>query len=122
MITIKKTKLTTSPGYTYYMYKNGEQIGVASVKYKTEKHKLSYDYGKRTYETDIPEKSVLLPYIDIQEEYRGKGYGSQLTKQIEEDARKYGMKHLYPTVVSNPKYFSKHKYSHVKHNIFKKEL
>jgi len=58
-----------------------------------------YEDRKTMSHGTIPRKSLVIGWVRIDDEYRGKGFGSKLIAYVEEEGRKKGMKHSYAVSV-----------------------
>ena len=71
----------------------------------------------------IPPKTAIYGATEIDKPYRNKGYGSEMLRLAEQEARKKGMKQMQIPNVDNPHFFTKHGYSYTgNQRIFEKDL
>jgi len=95
MIPYPRRKEDITEGGIWTCRKNRKKVAEANVQFELE---------GRYYPLsgDIPAKSVVIANIDVAETARGKGYGSEVLKDIEREAKEQGMKRMYATSVLFP--------------------
>lgn len=83
----------------YSVMDRGKKVGHASVHFNYEPE--AYDW------ITIPRNTAIFGAIEIQGNYRGRGYGTQIVKRSEMIAKQLGMKRMLVSNVDNPDYFVK---------------